>query len=138
MRVVGVDIGSKRIGVAVSDSSGTLASPHSVIHRSGDPVKDHAAIAAVVAETGAERVVVGLPLSLDGRRGPAALAIAGEGAELAARLPVPVEMYDERFTTVTADRSLQERRVKAGARRRVIDKVAAAVILQAWLDENMR
>ena len=138
MRVVGIDLGSKRIGVAVSDPSGTLATPHSVIIRSGDKAKDHAEIAAVVAESGAERVVVGLPLSLDGSRGPAAVAIEAEGSELAAHLPVPVEMYDERFTTVTADRSLQERRVKADARRRVIDKVAAAVILQAWLDENMR
>ena len=133
-RVVGVDLGARRIGIAVSDPSGTLASPHTVIARGVDMARDHDAIAAIVAETEAGRVVVGLPLTLEGRAGPAAKAVQDEVERLAARLEVPVEMYDERFTTVTADRSLQERRMKAPARRRVVDKVAAAVILQTWLD----
>ena len=75
MRVVGLDLGGRRIGVAVSDASGTVASPHSVLERRGDTASDHATIAAVIAELGAERVVVGLPLSLDGTVGPAASAV---------------------------------------------------------------
>ena len=83
-------------------------------------------------------VVVGLPLSLDGTRGPAAQAAALEIAELTEVLPVPVETYDERLTTVTADRSLSQQGLRGPARRRVVDKVAAAVMLQAWLDRRNR
>ena len=134
MRAVGIDLGSKRVGVAVSDPGGVLASPHVVLQRGADHAEDHRRIAEVVAETGAGVVVVGLPLSLDGSRGPAARLVEDEVEELRAALPVPVELYDERFTTVSADRSMQERRMKAPARRKVVDRVAAAVLLQAWLD----
>lgn len=134
MRVVGLDLGSRRVGVAVSDPSGTLASPYVVIRRSGDIDRDRAAIGAVVTEVEAERVVVGLPLSLDGRDGPAARAARAEAAALGEVLGVPVELWDERMTTVTADRDLMGLRMKADARRRVVDKVAAAVLLQSWLD----
>jgi putative Holliday junction resolvase len=79
-------------------------------------------------------VVVGLPLSLDGRIGPAAKAALAEADELATVVGVPVESYDERLTTVTAERSMMEARMRAEARRRVVDKVAAAVMLQSWLD----
>ncbi|MBV9285545.1 MAG: Holliday junction resolvase RuvX [Acidimicrobiia bacterium] len=133
-RVLGLDLGTRRIGVAVS--SGTIATPHSVLERGGDRASDHAAIAALVDEVGAERVVVGLPLSLDGRMGPAATAAAHEAVALGDVLTVPVETYDERLTTVTADRSLSSLGLKGQARRRVVDKVAAAVILQAWLDRT--
>jgi putative Holliday junction resolvase len=131
-RVLGLDLGSRRIGVAVS--AGTVATPHSVLQRSSDRATDHAAIAALVDELGAERVVVGLPLSLDGKMGPAATAAAEEAEALGDVLAVPVETYDERLTTVTADRSLSSLGLSGQARRRVVDKVAAAVILQAWLD----
>ena len=134
MRVVGVDLGASRIGVAVSDASGTVASPHIVLRRARDRASDHAALRAVVEEIEAERVVVGLPLSLDGTMGPAALAVDEEVRELAAALPVPVETVDERLTTVTAERSLRAGGVRGRRRREVVDKVAAAVLLQAWLD----
>ncbi|HEX9260333.1 MAG TPA: Holliday junction resolvase RuvX [Acidimicrobiales bacterium] len=134
MRALGLDLGSRRIGVAVSDRSGTIASPLTVIQRSGDVARDHRAIAALVAEEEAERVVVGLPLSLDGSIGPAARAALAEAEALASVVDVPVETYDERLTTVTAERTLMEARMRAEARRRVVDKVAAAVMLQAWLD----
>jgi putative Holliday junction resolvase len=134
LRAVGIDLGSKRVGVAVSDPGGILASPHAVLQRGADHAEDHRRIAEVVEETGAGVVVVGLPLSLDGSRGPAARLVEDEVEELRAALPVPVELYDERFTTVSADRSMQERRMKAPARRKVVDQVAAAVLLQAWLD----
>ena len=133
-RVLGLDLGSRRIGVAVS--SGSLATPHSVLERTTDQAEDHAAIAALVNELGADRVVVGLPLSLDGKMGPAARAAADEAKALGDVLAVPVETYDERLTTVTADRSLSSLGLKGQARRRVVDKVAAAVILQAWLDRS--
>jgi putative Holliday junction resolvase len=136
LRVVGLDLGARRIGIAVSDASGTVATPHSVLERRRDIATDHAAIAAVIAELGAERVVVGLPLSLDGSFGPAASAVRAEIEVLAALLPVPVEAHDERFSTVTAERALTAQKVRARDRRRVVDKLAAAVILQSWLEAN--
>jgi putative Holliday junction resolvase len=131
-RVLGLDLGTRRIGVAVS--SGTVATPHTVLERAADQAADHAAVATLVDELGVERVVVGLPLSLDGRMGPAATAAAAEAEALGDVLGVPVETYDERLTTVTADRSLSSQGLSGRARRRVVDKVAAAVMLQAWLD----
>jgi putative holliday junction resolvase len=136
VRVVGLDLGSRRIGVAVSDPAGILASPHEVLERGSDRAGDHRRIAGLVDELGAERVVVGLPLSLDGSTGRAARLVLDEVEELRAALPVPVELYDERFTTVTAHQQLMERKMKADARRRVVDKVAAAVLLQAWLESH--
>jgi len=134
VRALGLDLGAKRIGVAVSDRSGTIASPLTVVTRSGTVATDHLAIARLVEEEDAELVVVGLPLSLDGTIGPAARGAIAEAEALASVLPVPVETYDERLTTVTAERSLMEQRMRAEARRRVVDKVAAAVMLQSWLD----
>ncbi|MGI8758609.1 MAG: Holliday junction resolvase RuvX [Acidimicrobiales bacterium] len=136
MTAVGIDLGSRRIGVAVSDPAGILASPRLVLDRGADHAADHRRIAAVVAGAGAERVVVGLPLSLDGGTGPAARLVLDEVEELRAALPVPVECHDERFSTVSADRSLKAARMKAPARRQVVDKVAAAVVLQSWLDQQ--
>ena len=133
MRTIGLDLGSRRIGVAVSDPSGTIATPHSVIERSGEVAADHQAIAALVVELEANRVVVGLPVSMNGAMGPAARAAAAEAEALATVLAVPVETFDERLTTVAADRLLLAGRVRGGARRRVVDKIAAAVLLQGWL-----
>lgn len=132
--MVGIDLGERRIGVAVSDPTGTIATPLTVIERSGDADADRAAVAAVVREVGAERVVVGVPVPMAGGEGPAARAATEEAAALAAVVGVPVETVDERLSTVAAERSLRERGVRGRARRRVVDKVAAAVILQAWLD----
>jgi putative holliday junction resolvase len=131
-RALGIDLGTKRVGVAVS--SGSLATPYEVVQRSGSRRRDHARIAELVDETGAEVVVVGMPVSLDGSTGRAAEKAAAEIAELAAFLAVPVTAYDERLTTVTADRQLMGQNLGARARRQVVDKVAASVMLQAWLD----
>jgi len=138
VRVMGIYLGSKRIGVAVSDAGGVLASPYEVVPRSGDEPRDHRRLLEIAAEVEAERLVVGLPLSLDGSMGPAATAAVAESERLGATTDLPVDLYDERFTTVTADRHLMERNMKADARRRIIDKVAAAVMLQAWLDGQPR
>lgn len=134
MRVLGVDLGSKRIGIAVSDRSGTIATPLTVLARTGNVRSDHRRIAELVAEEEAVLVVVGLPLNMTGSAGPAAKAAVAEADALATVVGVPVETYDERRTTVTADAVLQQRGMRAPARRAVIDKVAAAVMLQSWLD----
>lgn len=138
MRVLALDLGSVRIGVAVSDAGGTLASPRTVLARTGDLVQDHRRLAALVAEEEAELVLVGLPLSLDGGEGPAAVAARAEADALSAVLDVPVVLHDERLTTVTAHRLLAERGLDARARRKVVDQAAAAVLLQSWLDRQVR
>jgi putative holliday junction resolvase len=132
VRALGVDLGSKRLGVAVS--SGALATPYEVVDRSGDRRRDHARIGELVVETGAELVVIGLPLSMDGSAGPAARRALDEVDDLAEALDVPVRTWDERLSTVAADRSLMAADVGARTRRRVVDAVAASVILQSWLD----
>ena len=138
MRVLAVDLGTKRIGVAVSDSSGTIASPLIVLQRSQSRRIDHERIRDLVRDEEAVLVVVGLPLSMDGSMGKAAKAAIREARALASVVLVPVETFDERRTTVTADSILIERGMKAPARRQIIDKVAAAVILQTWLDGRSR
>ncbi len=136
MRALGIDLGSKRIGIAVSDRSGTIASPLTVLQRTGSRRRDHAAIAALVREEEAEMVVVGLPLNMNGSAGPAAQAAVTEAEALATVVGVPVITFDERRTTVTAERALMEAAIGARDRRKYVDKVAAAVILQTWLDSR--
>ena len=136
MRALGLDLGSKRIGVALSDSAGRLATPYEVVARTGDRERDHRRIAELAAEAEADQLVVGLPLSLDGSVGPAAESALAEGDELAGATGLPVAMWDERLTTVSADRDLLALDMKAPARRKVVDKVAAAIMLQAWLDHR--
>ena len=138
MRALGLDLGSKRIGVALSDSDGSMALPYEVLQRTGDRERDHRAIAAIVDETEAEVVVVGVPYSLDGGTGPMAKRYRAEARRLRATLAVPVETYDERLTTVTAERALRETDLSGRARRKVVDQVAAAVMLQSWLDHRAR
>jgi putative Holliday junction resolvase len=129
-----LDLGSKRIGVAISDGDRRVATPLTTVHRSGDRAREHREIRDLVDEWEVELVVVGLPLSLDGSVGPAAAAAIEEAEELRDTISAPVEPYDERLTTVTADRVLREQQLDARARRRVVDMVAAAVLLQSWLD----
>jgi putative Holliday junction resolvase len=134
VRVLALDLGSRRIGVAASDPSGVLASPLTVLERGRDHADDHRRIAALVAERGAGLVVVGLPISLDGSCGPAARAALDEVAELRSVLKVPVETADERFTTVSASRQLRDAGKTGRKQAAVIDAAAAAVLLQNWLD----
>ncbi len=136
MRALGVDLGSKRIGVALSDSQGRMALPFDTVVRTGDRAREHRRLADLVAEAEAEIVIVGLPFSLDGSEGPAAKRARKEIGQLSRTLNVPIETYDERFTTVTADHALREADMGGRQRRKVIDKTAAAVMLQAWLDSR--
>lgn len=133
-RALGLDLGSKRIGVAIGDRSGTIASPLLVLQRSGSTMRDHEAIAKLVIEEEADVVVVGLPLNMNGSSGPAAKAAINEAEALATVVGVPVVTFDERRTTVTADQAMMEAKMRAQARRRIVDKIAAAVMLQNWLD----
>jgi putative Holliday junction resolvase len=134
VRVLGIDLGSKRIGIAASDRSGTIASPLVVLQRGASQRVDHAEILKILLEEEAEAIVVGLPLNMDGSEGSAAKSARMEADRMATVVGVPVYIHDERRSTVEGDRVLMERGLNAQDRRKVIDKVAAAVILQAWLD----
>ena len=138
VRAVGVDLGSRRIGLAATDRGGRLAFPWGNVERSGDRARDHRAIAVVVGDP-ATTVVVGLPLSMDGREGPAARAARAEARELAELLAgdgVVVETFDERLTTVSAEAALAQAGTRGRRRRRLVDSAAAAVLLQAWLEHQ--
>lgn len=136
VRALGLDLGAKRIGVAVSDSEGLLATPIEVIFRQKDARQDYLAVVELVKEWEVNIVVVGMPYSLDGQEGPMAQKTLEEVKSLSDILPVPVVTYDERLTTVTAERSLREQGVSSKEGRKVIDQLAAAVLLQAWLDKQ--
>ena len=139
MRAVAVDLGERRIGVAVSDGTGRMAFPRPYIERRSERSEDHRAIAEVIDEVGADVVVVGLPLSLDGRRGPAAAAAEEESVLLARALEghgAAVETFDERLTTVTADAAHGAAGHNGRERRGRVDSAAATVLLQAWLDSR--
>jgi putative holliday junction resolvase len=131
-RVLGIDVGSVRIGLAVSDETRTLASPLATVPN--DPRTLWARLARELEDRQVERVVIGLPRMLDGSEGEAAEQARRFAAELARRASPLIEFWDERFTTAIAERSLIEGGVRRRRRREVIDAVAAAVLLQSWLD----
>ncbi len=129
---LGIDPGDARIGVARSDPAGLLATPVETVRR-GDG--DLARIAAILSEEDAVEIVVGLPRSLSGREGPAALKAREFAVVLARRVaPVPVRLCDERLTTVSAEAMLRDRGRRGARRRAVVDQAAAVVILQHALD----
>jgi putative Holliday junction resolvase len=137
VRVLGLDMGERRVGVAISDPSGTVARPLHTLVR-GSREEDFTAVASLVAEHNVDLVVVGRPLSLDGTEGPQARRVTRYVEALAAQLPVRVVLWDERFTTVAAGEILRQSRSKKERRRArgagEIDAIAAAVILQSYLD----
>lgn len=131
---LGIDPGEARIGVARSDPSGFLATPVETVKRGRG---DLARIAALVDAEGAMEIVVGLPRSLSGGEGPAALKTRQFAATLARRVaPVPVRLCDERLTTVSAEAMLRDRGRKGSKRRAVVDQAAAVLILQQALDSE--
>jgi putative Holliday junction resolvase len=132
-RFLGLDIGDRRIGVAVSDELGTIASPVGMIPRQSNVAAE---VRALVAQYGAVRVIAGLPIGLSGREGPQAQAVRAFVDELARKLEVPVEFYDERLSTAVAERSLIAGGTRRAKRREKVDAVAAAVILQGYLDHQ--
>ena len=135
-RYRGIDVGAVRVGVAVCDPGGVLATPLVTVPRDIDGGSDLRAIAGLVGEHEAVGVVVGLPRTLAGREGSAAEAARAFADALAGVLDVPVELSDERLTTVVATQQLRERGVKGRKQRAVVDQAAAVAILQGWLDAH--
>lgn len=133
-RVLGFDLGSRRIGVAASDSDQALAVGVDTVVRTGDPAADRRRLVTLLDEYEAVGVVVGLPLGLDGGHGPAAVAAEEEAGQLCSLTSVPVVTHDERLTTVSAAAALRAGGRKARQQKGVIDRTAAAVLLQSWLD----
>jgi putative Holliday junction resolvase len=133
MRLLGLDVGDKTIGVALSDESATLASGLRTIRRTGLK-KDLRELAELVSDRGVGTVVVGLPRSLDGSEGPQARKVRAFVEVLKAAVKVPVVTWDERLTTVAAQHALVEGGVSRARRKELVDKVAAVLILQNYLD----
>jgi putative Holliday junction resolvase len=132
-RSLGLDVGDKRIGVAVSDPMGWTAQPLTVIERVG-VAKDVAALRAVTKDLEVDRVVAGLPIGMDGTEGTQAARVRRFCEALAAATGLEVVYQDERLTTVQSERLLESAGVRRERRRDVVDKMAAALILQSWLD----
>jgi putative Holliday junction resolvase len=130
---LGLDLGDARIGVALSDPDRRLALPLGTV-KVGSPPGEIQAIAELVREHGATTIVVGLPIAMSGQRGPRAQQAEAFADALRAALGVRVELQDERLSSVEAERALGSADVPARARRSVVDRTAATIILQAWLD----
>jgi len=135
-RALGIDLGSKRIGVALSNTDQTVATPLQTVQRLRDQVATHRTLVELATEWEVGVVVIGVPYSLDGSVGPSAAGVLAEIELLRATFRVPVELYDERLTTVTAQRSIQEMGLPPSTRRDVVDQIAASVLLQGWLDQQ--
>lgn len=133
MRALGLDLGTKTIGLAVSDELGITAQGINTIERRG-PRKDVEALALRVAEYTVDRFVIGLPLNMDGSEGPRAEATRAFGTKLAEETKLPVIYWDERLTTVAAHRALLEGDVSRKKRKEVVDQLSAVLILQGWMD----
>ncbi|KPJ74980.1 MAG: hypothetical protein AMS14_04495 [Planctomycetes bacterium DG_20] len=133
MRILGLDLGRRRVGVAVSDPNGTIAHPLLQFEPKGrrDLV---ATVKGLVAEQEAARVVVGMPVLVDGRKGEQARWTQATVSALAEALEVPVATWDERFTTRDAEEAMRDAGLHPGKRKARRDKVAAALILQSYLD----
>lgn len=139
MRALGLDVGSKTIGVALTDEVGVAAHPLTVLARVGNS-GDGAAILALCVEHSVTDVVVGMPYELSGRIGHRARKVGELIEELRKVLPAPLKLHeqDERFTTAEAERVLLDADLSRQKRREVIDQQAAALILQGWLDATRR
>jgi putative Holliday junction resolvase len=134
-RILALDLGAKRIGVALSDPGGVVASPLvTVAHRSAR--EDAARIAALCREHGVTRIVVGSPRNMDGSGGPAAGRAEAFAGRLRAATALPVELWDERLSTVAAERAMIQAGARREERRDARDRVAAALLLQSYLDAH--
>jgi putative holliday junction resolvase len=134
-RALGIDVGEVRIGVAISDELGAIASPLAMIPRGEGDIE---AIARLVEENRAGAVVVGMPTGMSGREGPQAALTRAFAERLSEALgpDAPVRYWDERLTSAIADRTMRERGTKRGDRKQQRDAIAASVILQGWLDNQ--
>lgn len=133
MRMMGLDVGDKRIGIALSDPMGWIAQGHSVLHRT-TLERDLKHLKDLCVELEIEKLVVGYPRNMNGTVGPRALQTEEFGSKLQDYVNLPLEYWDERMTTMAAERVLLEADVSRRKRRQVIDKIAAVTILQNYLD----
>lgn len=138
MRILGIDYGERRIGLAVSDPTGTIASPHDTIQRRPGKRPPLVRLAAVARDLGVDGLVVGLPLDLNGRETEWCEVVRAFGDALGQRLGLPVDYVDERLTSVRAERAVRALGLRKVERERKgrVDAAAAALILQAWLDRR--
>ncbi len=135
MRALGVDWGEERIGLAVSDETGTIASPYKVIKNDG---KAEATVVNAASITGAGEIVIGYPLTLTGQEGPAAERVQQFARDIQRRVSVPVKLIDERFTTKAAEEKLRAAGASAQKIKKTADAAAAALILQTYLDVSKK
>jgi len=134
-RVLGLDIGERRIGVALSDALGLTAQRLTVVERRS-PKEDVEALCGLIGRHQVTRVVAGLPLTLRGTRGPSAQRVDAFVQQLRQQSAVPIELLDERLTTRQGERALREADVSRDRRKALIDQVAAQLILQQYLDQH--
>jgi len=132
---LGLDIGDKRIGVALSDPNGILASPFTIINRR-DETADIEAITDIISQQQVKQVIVGLPRSMDGSLGKQAEKVKAFTQKLCSQTEVPIEFRDERLTTVSAKRLMRAANTKKAKSKARYDAIAAALILQGYLDEK--
>ena len=137
MKILGLDVGSKTIGVAVSDELGIIAQGVTTLKRKGLN-HDITQLLKVIEEQRAEKVVVGLPKNMNGSLGPSAKMVLSLIEELRKSIDLPIITWDERLSSVAAERALLEADMSRKKRKRVIDKVAALLILQGYLDSQAR
>jgi len=136
MRILGIDYGTRRLGLAVSDEDEIVVSPLPILHRSRSSNRDLMALRALIREREIASIVVGLPLNMDGSHGEMARNAEAFANELRKRTRLPVMCYDERRTTQEAERVLLEADLPRKHRKELRDSVAATFILQAYLDEH--
>ena len=135
MRLMGLDVGDKRIGIALSDEGAVIASPRETLERSGNR-KDIRYMLELARREEVSEIVVGMPFSLDGSLGPQAHKVERFVEALKAETDIRITTWDERLTTVSAERALLEGNVSRAKRKKTIDRVAAALILQGYLDSK--
>lgn len=133
MRILGLDLGDKTIGVAVSDEGGSIAQPVTTIKRVSLE-KDFSALLALITEYEVETIIIGLPINMNGSIGPRAEKVLKFVEKLKARTSVEIKTWDERFSTVAVNRVLIEGDMSRAKRKEVVDKMAASYILQGYLD----
>jgi len=135
-RVLGLDVGSRRIGVAVSDALGVTAQGLETLQRRNKRA-DFAALEKVIAEYGIKEIVVGLPLRLSGEEGTQSLKMQEFAEELRKRFRLPVHLWDERLTSAEANRLLRQTELSIEKRAKAVDRMAAVLILQGWMESRV-
>lgn len=135
MSILGLDLGRRRIGAAIADTPMLGVRPLATLTRSSLP-KDFEALRALASDWQVRRIILGLPLNMNGSEGPAARHAREFAGQLTQALGLPVELYDERLTSFEAESRLKDSALKRGARKLMVDQIAAVLILEGWLAEH--